>query len=145
MVIVSFLALAIFERIRAVAFQSIERSFSFGCFIVQPPKSLHFRAANNYDGATGGYTATRPPIQLVWFEEFPTREEAKVVEAQLKKWSRRKKDALIGGRMEELRAAARKDWESYRQRRSLRYRFALLRITLPSIRLFQSLLGTFGN
>src|SRR3989304_7531115 len=33
MVIVSFFALAIFERIRAVAFQSIERSFSFGCFI----------------------------------------------------------------------------------------------------------------
>jgi len=69
---------------------------------------------------SGGYTATRRPIQLVWFEEFPTREEAKVVEAQLKKWSRRKKDALIAGRMEELKAAARKDWESYRQRRALR-------------------------
>ena len=58
------------------------------------------------------------PIQPVWFEEFPTRGEAKVVEAQLKKWSRRKKDALIGGRMEELSAAARKDWVSYRQRRA---------------------------
>ena len=120
MVIVIFFASAIFERIRAVAFQSIERSFSFGCFIVQPPKPPHFRSATNYDGATGGYTATRPPIQLVWFEEFPTREEAKVVEAQLKKWSRRKKVALIGGRMEELRAAARKDWVSYRQRKALR-------------------------
>jgi len=60
-----FLCLGYFERIRAVAFQSIERSFSFGCFIVQPPKSPHFSEANNYDGVTGGYTATRRPIQLV--------------------------------------------------------------------------------
>ena len=40
------------------------------------------------------------------------------MEAKLKKWSRRKKEALIGGRMEELRAAARKDWASYRRRRA---------------------------
>jgi len=57
-------------------------------------------------------------VQLVWFQEFLTREEAKAAEAQIKKWSRRKKEALIEGRMEELRAAARKDWVSYRQRRA---------------------------
>jgi len=81
---------------------------------------LERRLAEHETGAIGGYTATRRPIQLVWFEEFPTREEAKVVEAQLKKWSRRKKEALIAGRTEELIAAARKDWVSYRQRRALR-------------------------
>jgi tRNA/rRNA methyltransferase len=80
---------------------------------------LERRLAQHETGATGGYTATRRPIQLVWFEEFPTREEAKAVEAQLKKWSRRKKEALIAGHIEELRLAARKDWVSYRQRRSL--------------------------
>jgi predicted GIY-YIG superfamily endonuclease len=79
---------------------------------------LERRLAEHETGATGGYTSTRRPIQLVWFEECPTREEAKLVEAQLKKWSRRKKAALIGGRMAELRAAARKDWASYRQRRT---------------------------
>ncbi len=76
---------------------------------------LERRLAQHETG--GGYSATRRPIQLVWFEEFPTREEAKTAEAQLKKWSRRKKEALIVGRLEELKAAARKDWVSYRQRR----------------------------
>lgn len=61
---------------------------------------------------------SRRPVRLVWCEEFPTREEAKAAEAQIKKWSRRKKEALLAGRMEELRAAARKDWGSYRQRRA---------------------------
>jgi len=71
-----------------------------------------------HESAVGGYTATRQPIQLVWFEEFPTREEAKVVEAQLKKWTRRKKEALIDGKIDELKQAARKDWASYRRRRA---------------------------
>lgn len=76
------------------------------------------RLAEHETGATSGYTAARRPVQVVWFQEFLTREEAKAAEAQIKKWSRRKKEALIGGRMEELRAAARKDWVSYRQRRA---------------------------
>jgi predicted GIY-YIG superfamily endonuclease len=82
---------------------------------------LERRLAEHESGATDGYTASRRPIRLVWFEEFPSREEAKSVEAQIKKWSRRKKEALIAGRMDELKAAARKDWASYRQRRALRY------------------------
>jgi len=80
--------------------------------------NLERRLAEHDTGANGGYTAARRPVHLVWFDESPTREEAKVVEAQLKKWSRRKKEALIGGRMDELRLAARKDWASYRQRRA---------------------------
>ena len=80
---------------------------------------LERRVAQHQTGATGGYTATRRPIQLVWSEEFSTRQEAKAVEAQIKKWSRRKKKALIAGRIDELRLAARKDWDAYRQRRSL--------------------------
>jgi predicted GIY-YIG superfamily endonuclease len=94
---------------------------SDGTYYVGHTDELERRLAEHETGATGGYTATRRPIQLVWFEEFPTREEAKVVEVQLKKWSRRKKEALIAGRMDELRLAARKDWASYRQRRALRY------------------------
>jgi len=80
---------------------------------------LERRVAQHQTGATSGYTATRRPIQLVWSEEFSTRQEAKAVEAQIKKWSRRKKKALIAGRIDELRLAARKDWDAYRQRRSL--------------------------
>jgi predicted GIY-YIG superfamily endonuclease len=77
---------------------------------------LDQRVAQHASGISG-YTATRQPVQLVWFEEFPTREEAKIAEAQIKKWSRRKKEALIEGKIDELKQAARKDWALYRHRR----------------------------
>ena len=91
---------------------------SDGSYYVGHTDELERRLAEHETGAGSGYTATRQPVRLVWFEEFPTREEARVVEAQIKTWSRRKKEALIEGRMEELRAAARKDWASYRRRRA---------------------------
>ena len=91
---------------------------SDGSYYVGHTDELERRLAEHETGAGSGYTATRQPVRLVWFEEFPTREEARMVEAQIKKWSRRKKDARIEGRMEELRAAARKDWASYRRRRT---------------------------
>ena len=78
---------------------------------------LDQRIAQHGSGLSSGYTATRLPVRLVWFAEFPTREEA-TAEAQLKKWSRRKKEALIEGKIQELKLAARKDWSAYRQRRS---------------------------
>ena len=78
---------------------------------------LERRLAQHESGSGSGYTATRQPVQLVWFEEFPTREEAKVAEAQIKNWSRRKKEALIEGKIDELKQAARKDWAAYRRGR----------------------------
>jgi tRNA/rRNA methyltransferase len=81
---------------------------------------LERRLTQHETGTPHGYTSTRRPVKLIWFQEFPTREEAKAAEAQIKKWSRRKKEALIEGRTEDLKAAARKDWISYRQRRTLR-------------------------
>jgi len=45
----------------------------------------------------GCYTSTKLPIQLVYTQDFPTREEALAAERQLKGWSRRKKEAFING------------------------------------------------
>ena len=45
---------------------------------------LERRVEQHMSGLGSGYTATRQPVRLVWSEEFPTREEAKVVEAQLR-------------------------------------------------------------
>jgi predicted GIY-YIG superfamily endonuclease len=64
---------------------------SDGSYYVGHTDDLDQRMTQHESGAGSGYTATRQPVRLVWFEEFPTREEAKSVEAQLKKWSRRKK------------------------------------------------------
>lgn len=43
------------------------------------------------------YTATRLPVNLVFSQEFATREEALTAERKIKGWSRIKKDALIRG------------------------------------------------
>ena len=89
-----------------------------GSYYVGHTDDIERRITQHEIGAGSGYTATRLPVQLVWFEEFPTREEAKAAEAQVKNWSRRKKEASIGGKIDELKQAARKDWASYWRRRA---------------------------
>jgi putative endonuclease len=44
-----------------------------------------------------GYTASRTPVKVVYTEVFERIVDAIDREQQLKKWSRRKKDALIRG------------------------------------------------
>jgi putative endonuclease len=59
---------------------------------------LEKRIAEHLTGEVEGYTSTRLPVVLVFSQEFPTREEAKACEKQIKGWSsRRKKEALIRG------------------------------------------------
>jgi LAO/AO transport system kinase len=54
-----------------------------------------------------GYTGTRKPVELVWQGEFESREAALAFELQIKGWSRAKKQALIRGDWEEIKARAR--------------------------------------
>ena len=44
-----------------------------------------------------GYTSTRTPVELVFVETYDRINEATDREQQLKRWSRRKKEALIRG------------------------------------------------
>jgi tRNA/rRNA methyltransferase len=44
-----------------------------------------------------GYTSSRLPVELVWSQDFTTRDEALAAERQIKGWSRAKKEALIAG------------------------------------------------
>jgi putative endonuclease len=43
------------------------------------------------------YTASRQPLELIWSQECPSREEALTAERQIKGWSRKKKEAMIRG------------------------------------------------
>ena len=43
------------------------------------------------------YTYSRRPVQLMYTEGFQNADEAIACEKQIKKWSRKKKDALIKG------------------------------------------------
>ena len=48
-------------------------------------------------GVAAAYTASRRPVAVVFSEEHPTLSAALSREHQLKRWTRRKKLALIGG------------------------------------------------
>jgi putative endonuclease len=48
------------------------------------------------------YTFLRRPLQLVYLQEFPTRDEAFHMERRIKGWNRAKKTALIEGDWNEV-------------------------------------------
>ena len=87
-----------------------------GSYYVGHTDDIDRRMAQHSAGAEIGYTAARQPVELVWVQEFPSREEAKAAEVQIKRWSRRKKEALMAGEIEQLKQAARKDWAAHRRR-----------------------------
>jgi len=53
------------------------------------------------------YTFKRRPIELVFSQEFTTREEALASEQQIKGWSRKKKEAMIRGDWAEVSRLAK--------------------------------------
>ena len=52
-----------------------------------------------------GYTASRRPVELVYFERFERIDDAWARERQIHGWSRAKKIALIAGRIDDVQAA----------------------------------------
>ncbi|HEX5127618.1 MAG TPA: GIY-YIG nuclease family protein [Rhodocyclaceae bacterium] len=72
--------------------------------------NLERRVDQHMTGACGGYTAARLPIELVWSQEFNTREEALSVELHIKGWNRKKKEALMRGDWQDVSAAAKKNF-----------------------------------
>jgi predicted GIY-YIG superfamily endonuclease len=65
---------------------------------------LELRIAQHNDGTFGGYTARRRPVVLLFSQEFANITDAIAAERQIKNWSRAKKEALISGDYEKLRA-----------------------------------------
>ncbi|BBC71066.1 excinuclease ABC subunit C [Altererythrobacter sp. B11] len=78
-----------------------------GSYYAGHTDDLDQRMAQHQTGALGGYTAARRPVTLVWSGDFPTREEAFAAERRVKGWTRAKKEALIAGNWERVRALAR--------------------------------------
>lgn len=79
-----------------------------GSYYVGHTDDLERRLSEHVDGTSGGYTARRRPVELVFVNEFASREETIERERQIKGWSRAKKEALIGGDWDELRRLARR-------------------------------------
>ncbi|OGO07511.1 MAG: hypothetical protein A2Y61_02585 [Chloroflexi bacterium RBG_13_60_13] len=64
--------------------------------------NLEARLAAHHDGRFRGYTLRRRPVELIFREQFSTRDEAFRAEREIKGWSRAKKLALAEGNWREI-------------------------------------------
>jgi predicted GIY-YIG superfamily endonuclease len=74
-----------------------------GGLYVGATTDLEKRYKEHFDGKACTTTKLDPPIELVYSEEFPTFVDARRREAQVKRWSRAKKEALVSGDVVTLR------------------------------------------
>ena len=77
-----------------------------GAYYTGVTSHLKHRLQGHREG-TSHYTGTYPPIGLVYQERFLIKADAEQREAQLKRWSRAKKTALIHGDKVLLRKLSR--------------------------------------
>ncbi|MFH1560683.1 MAG: GIY-YIG nuclease family protein [Chloroflexota bacterium] len=68
---------------------------SDGSYYTGHTDDLEKRVAAHQSGAISGYTSARRPVQPVFVQDFPSRDEAFHAERQVKGWTRKKKEALI--------------------------------------------------
>ena len=69
--------------------------------------NLERRLAEHNSGANScSYTSTRRPVEIVFWFEFNDVKQAIAFEKQVKGWSRKKKEAIIEGRWEDLKILA---------------------------------------
>ena len=71
-------------------------------------KDLHYRIIQHESGFGAEYTSKRLPVKLVYYEEYDRIDLAFKREQQVKKWSHKKKKALVLGEYEELPKLAKK-------------------------------------
>jgi predicted GIY-YIG superfamily endonuclease len=64
---------------------------------------LTTRLAQHQAGKASKHTAARRPVVLIFQEQHVTSESAIARERQIKRWSRRKKEALADGNLELLK------------------------------------------
>ncbi len=77
-------------------------------YYVGSTKDLGFRFWQHLNGEGAEYTKERLPVKLVYVEVFSRIDKAFEREHQLKKWSRKKKEALMKGEITKLKSLAKK-------------------------------------
>ena len=65
--------------------------------------NLEHRYQDHRNGKACRTTTLDPPVKLVYSESFATFSEARKREAQIKRWTRAKKEALVTGDINKLR------------------------------------------
>ena len=81
---------------------------SDGTYYTGSTKDLESRIQQHQAGEGARYTKRRLPVKLIYSEEFDRIDAAFYREKQIQSWSRRKKQALIEGRLEDLPELSKK-------------------------------------
>ena len=69
--------------------------------------NLDQRITEHRRGVKCSYTKSRRPVEVVFTEQFSRIDDAIAAERQIKGWTRKKKEALIEGRVDDLKRFAR--------------------------------------
>jgi putative endonuclease len=78
-----------------------------GALYIGATKKLEQRYAEHCAGSAGRTTSLDPPVSLIYSEKHESFSVARQREAQVKRWSRAKKEALVAGDMDKLRALSK--------------------------------------
>jgi putative endonuclease len=78
-----------------------------GTLYIGATKNLEKRYEKHCAGSAGRTTSLDPPVSLVYSEEYDFFSMARQREAQVKRWSRAKKEALVAGDKDKLRALSK--------------------------------------
>lgn len=84
---------------------------SDGSYYVGHTDDLDNRLHEHYMGTVPCYTSKKLPVKLVYNEIFSTRDDAFNAERKIKKWSRKKKEALIEQNWNKVSESAKKKFD----------------------------------
>ena len=79
-----------------------------GSYYTGHTTNLEKRLAEHRSGEGSDWTKRRLPVELVFAQEMPDKNQAFLAEQQIKKWSRGKKESLMDGDWDMLRWLAKK-------------------------------------
>ncbi|MBW2251046.1 MAG: GIY-YIG nuclease family protein [Deltaproteobacteria bacterium] len=74
-----------------------------GSLYIGATTDLKQRYQDHQNGKACRTTRLDPPVKMVYSESLPTFSDARKREAQIKRWTRAKKEALVAGDMVKLR------------------------------------------
>ncbi|MDP3890647.1 GIY-YIG nuclease family protein [Nocardioides sp.] len=83
-----------------------------GSYYVGSTTDLERRVSEHNLGLGAAYTQRRRPVRLLWAAEFDRVDEAYTFEKQIQGWNRRKREALIEGRLDALGPLSSRSWAS---------------------------------
>jgi len=79
-----------------------------GSYYTGSSRDLEKRLQAHEEGRAAAYTARRRPLYLAFSEKHDTMEAARRRELQIKRWTRKKKEALITGNEKSLKSMDKK-------------------------------------